>query len=146
MRKILMVAAAAIGFVSTTGIAPCLAENGVPGQVEPTTPQDGAAASPRGGQRPLEQNVQSTGSAHLSRDRAAKIARTLLATASTQAIDREVTVGSNLPGDADVRALPPAVVELAPEYRGYEYAVTRTGIVIVQPATRRVVEVIREVP
>lgn len=137
--------AAAIGFASATGISLCLAEAGAPGQAEPTTPQDGAAASPRGDQHSIEQNVQSTGSAHLSRERAAKIARTLLVTASTPAI-REVTVGSNLPGDADVRALPPAVVELAPEYRGYEYAVTQTGIVIVQPATRRVVEVIREVP
>lgn len=107
---------------------------------EPATPQ-GEAAPDQGQQR---QNAQAAGNTHLSHDRAAKIAHALMATASPQQIDVDVAVGSNLPGDADVRALPPAVVELAPEYRGYEYVVTRDKIAIVNPSTRRVVEVIRQ--
>jgi len=46
-----------------------------------------------------------------------------------------------LPGN--VRLLPPPanVVDLVPEYRGYEYLVANDEIVIVQPSTRSVVEI-----
>jgi hypothetical protein len=89
-----------------------------------------------------EQNVEAKGGVHLSHDRAVKIAHALMATANPQDVSLDVTVGSNLPGNAEIRALPSAVAKLAPEYQGYEYAVTRDKIVIVQPSTRRVVEIL----
>lgn len=49
-----------------------------------------------------------------------------------------------LPGELDLRPLPPRVAELIPEYRGYEYVVANDEVFIVQPSTRRVVEIIRE--
>jgi Protein of unknown function (DUF1236) len=143
MRKVLIGAAATVGLAMAAGIAPLLAEEQQE-QRAPTIRQDGAATSSQGEPPHPEQNVQSTGNAHLSHERAAKIAHTLMATASPQDINMDVAVGSDLPGDADVRALPPAVVQLAPEYRGYEYVVAHNEIFIVHPSTRRVVEVIRE--
>ena len=38
--------------------------------------------------------------------------------------------------------LPASIVSIVPEYRGYDYVVVRDEIVIVQPSTRKVVEVI----
>ena len=90
------------------------------------------------------QNVQATGNTHISGDRAEKIAQTLRATSSTQKVNINVRIGANLPGNVDVRPLPPSVVELVPEFRGYDYVVANDEIVIVQPSTRQVVEVINE--
>ncbi len=144
MRKTLIMAAATIGIAAVTGLPPILAEASQPGQMtKPETAQD-APASPQGEKHGSEQKAQSTGNTHISHDRAAKIARALTATASPQAITIDVKVGNALPGDAELRALPPAVVALAPEYRGYEYAVAHNQIAIVQPSTRRVVEVISQ--
>ena len=39
---------------------------------------------------------------------------------------------------------PLAVISLVPEYRGYEYAITKSQIAFVDPKTRRIVEVIRQ--
>ncbi len=90
------------------------------------------------------QDVQAMGNAHLSHERAAAIAHTLMATASPQDVNVEVSIGADLPGELDVRALPPAVIALVPEYRGYDYVVVHDEIVIVEPSTRRIVEMIRE--
>ena len=139
MRTVLIAAAATIGFAAA--LAPVIAEASEP--AKPAATQN-SPANAQGAQNEPEQNVQAKGNGHLSPDLAAKIARALTATASPQVVTIDVTVGSALPGDAEVRALPPAVVELAPEYRGYEYAVAHNQIAIVQPSTRRVVEVIRQ--
>ena len=51
-------------------------------------------------------------------------------------------VGAALPADIELAPLPPAIVGLLPEYRDYDYVVANDEIVIVQPSTRNVVEVI----
>jgi hypothetical protein len=84
------------------------------------------------------------GRVQLPHDRAARIAQTLTATARPQNINVNVSVGADLPGDVDLLPLPPDVVELVPEFRGYDYVVVNDEIVFVDPSTRRVAEVIRE--
>ncbi len=88
------------------------------------------------------QNVRAEGNAHLTNDRAARIADTLMATARPTNINVDVHVGAPLPGDVDLMPLPPTIVDLVPEYRDYDYVVVNDEIVIVQPSTRHVVEVI----
>ena len=73
----------------------------------------------------------------LSRDRAA-IAR------ETQNLNIQVNVGTQLPPRVRPRPLPPDIVRIAPQYRGYDYTVVEDEIVIVEPRTRRIVEVISE--
>ncbi len=51
-------------------------------------------------------------------------------------------IGAPLPGDVELMPLPPTIVDLVPEYRDYDYVVVNDEIVIVQPSTRQVVEVI----
>ena len=70
--------------------------------------------------------------------------RPLKTTTTPQHVNISVNIGANLPGDLDIRPLPPSVIELVPEYRGFNYVVVNDEIVIVEPSTRRVVEIIRE--
>jgi hypothetical protein len=65
-----------------------------------------------------------------------------LAAATPQNVNVNVEVGAALPGDIRLMPLPPTVVDLVPEYRDYDYVVVNDEIVIVQPSTRHVVEVI----
>jgi Protein of unknown function (DUF1236) len=88
------------------------------------------------------QNAHVEGNAHLSNERASRIADTLLATATPQNVNVNVAVGTALPGDVRLMPLPPTVVDLVPECRDYDYVVVNGEIVIVQPSTRHVVEVI----
>jgi hypothetical protein len=118
------------------------------------TPNRGGATQPRAqtgeNERKTGQgaagsaNVKAMGNAHLSHERAASIAHTLMATASPQNVNVDVSIGADLPGELDVRPLPPAVIALVPEYRGYDYVVVHDEIVIVEPSTRRVVEIIHQ--
>jgi hypothetical protein len=90
------------------------------------------------------QNVRAEGNAHLSNDRAAKIADTLMATnrENVNINVRDIRIGAALPGNVNLVPLPATIVGLVPEYRGYDYFVANDEIVIVQPSTRNVVEVI----
>jgi hypothetical protein len=91
------------------------------------------------------QNVHAEGGAHLTNDRAARIAETLIATSGTANINVNVVdfkIGAPAPGDVNLIPLPPPIVDLVPEYRGYNYALANDRIAIVQPSTRNVVEVI----
>ena len=59
-------------------------------------------------------------------------------------INVNVNVGVRLPSRARVRPLPQDIVRIMPRYRGYQYTVVQDEVVIVEPRTRKVVEVIRE--
>jgi Protein of unknown function (DUF1236) len=137
MRKVLVAAAATIGLAATAGLALLFRRLSNPDR------RLNPGNASRGDLQSEQCRVQATGSAHLSHDRAAKIAHAVMATASPQEINIDVMVGADLPGNADVRALPPAVVALVPEDEGYEYVVATDVVAIVHPFTRRVVEVIR---
>jgi hypothetical protein len=88
------------------------------------------------------QNVHVEDNAHISNESAWRIADTLLAANSPQNVNVNVSVGAALPGDARLMPLPPAVVDLVPEYRDYDYVVVNDQIAIAQPSTRHVVEII----
>ncbi len=65
-----------------------------------------------------------------------------MASARPQHLNINVNVGAALPGDVTLEPLPPDVVSLVPEYRGYDFVVVNDEIVIVQPSTRHVVEIL----
>ena len=84
------------------------------------------------------------GNAHLSNEQASRIADTLRTTAppAQTSVNLNVNVDEPLPGNVELMPLPASIVSIVPEYRGYDYVVVRDEIVIVQPSTRKVVEVI----
>lgn len=94
-------------------------------------------------------NVQTQGRANLPQDKAAQVAQTLGGSGNVQSapnIDvNQVSIGANLPGEVIINPLPPTIVELVPEFRGYDYFVIGDEVVIVDPATRQVVEIIEDV-
>ena len=55
-----------------------------------------------------------------------------------------MNLGQRLPPRVHPRPLPRTVVEVMPQYRGYEFVTVRDEIAIVRPGTREVVDVIRE--
>jgi hypothetical protein len=102
------------------------------------------------GQRQMtRQNVRTTGKTNLAHDKAARVAQTLMTSGSVQKSPNinvsQVNVGVDLPGDAVINPLPPAIVEIVPEFRGYDYFIVGDEVVIVDPASRQVVEIIEDV-
>lgn len=53
-----------------------------------------------------------------------------------------VSVGTVVPTSVSLRPLPSAIVAVIPQYRGYDYFVVRDEVVIVEPRTHRIVDVI----
>jgi hypothetical protein len=64
--------------------------------------------------------------------------------ASNQNINVSVSVGERLPPRVHARPLPRTVVEVMPQYRGYDYVTVRDEVYIVRPGTREVVDVIQQ--
>src|SRR5262249_42198606 len=59
-----------------------------------------------------------------------------------QAVD--VRVGSRVPRTVELREIPSAVVEEVPAVRRYRYMVVNNEVVLVDPATSEVIEIIRQ--
>jgi len=57
-------------------------------------------------------------------------------------VDFDIRVGARVPRNTTLHVLPPAVVEIVPEYRGYRYVYVRDEIVIIHPTNYVVVAVI----
>jgi hypothetical protein len=53
-----------------------------------------------------------------------------------------VSVGVAIPREVVIRPLPPEIVTIVPEYRGYDYVVYNDEIIIIEPRTREVVYII----
>ncbi|MBM1170000.1 DUF1236 domain-containing protein [Microvirga arabica] len=61
---------------------------------------------------------------------------------SVENVSFSISVGVSVPQDLNLRPVPADVVEIVPAYRDYRYVVVKDQIVIVNPKTRKVVEVI----
>src|SRR5436305_938740 len=59
-------------------------------------------------------------------------------------INIQVSIGERLPSRVRARPLPPDIVRIEPRYRGYEYTVVEDQVYIVEPRTKKVVDIIRE--
>jgi Protein of unknown function (DUF1236) len=65
---------------------------------------------------------------------------------SVQRFDRAdfaISVGTIVPAFVALNPLPESVVEIVPQYRGYDFVMVRDEIVIVEPRTRHIVTVLR---
>ena len=47
-----------------------------------------------------------------------------------------------LPRDVVIRPLPPEIITIVPQYRGYDYVVYNEEIIIIEPSTREIVYII----
>jgi len=92
--------------------------------------------------RVANDRVKVTGNLHVSEERASRISETLMSKGRHEHIDERVVIGQPLPETIAFEPLPPEIVELAPEYRGYDYVVSDDEIIFVQPSTHEVVGMI----
>jgi hypothetical protein len=53
-----------------------------------------------------------------------------------------LAVGTAIPRSITLHRLPPAIIELVPEYEGYDFILVRDDIVIIDPDTYEIVDVI----
>ena len=53
-----------------------------------------------------------------------------------------ISVGTAVPASVHFHALPPRIVEIYPEWRGYEFILVRGQYVIIRPQTREIVYII----
>ena len=59
-------------------------------------------------------------------------------------VDFDIRVGGVVPDHHRFNRLPAEIVEMVPEYRGYDYLVANNEIVIVEPGTRKIVYSMKE--
>ena len=57
-------------------------------------------------------------------------------------VNFSLSVGSVVPRDVHFQPLPADIVEIVPQYRGYNFVVVRDDIVIVEPSTYKIVDVL----
>jgi hypothetical protein len=57
-------------------------------------------------------------------------------------VNFNVAVGVSVPSSVRLAALPDTIITIVPQYRGYRYFVTDQQIVIVEPSSLRIVEVL----
>jgi hypothetical protein len=58
-------------------------------------------------------------------------------------VDFSLGTGTVVPSYAPIRPLPERIVEIVPQYRGYDFVMVRDEIVIIEPRTRRIVTVLQ---
>lgn len=90
----------------------------------------------------------STGSlnatANLSTEQRTRVTSTLVSRAEpVTSVSFSVSVGTAVPDRVRLYEVPSEIVTIVPKYRGYSYFVVREEIVIVEPRTKKIVEVIR---
>ena len=110
----------------------------------------GAGAGERGGERAGAAAGARGGAggraANITTEQRTQIRSTLLRSGSVNRVSNlnvHVAIGTALPRDVVIRPLPPEIVTLVPEYRGYDYVVYNDEIIIIEPSTREIVYIIQ---
>jgi hypothetical protein len=83
-------------------------------------------------------------SANLTSEQRTKISTTIRQThvRPVTHVNFNVAVGTVIPRSIHVHTLPPAIVDVYPDWRGYNFVLVGDEIVIIDPATHRIVAVI----
>ncbi len=121
--------------------APTQAQGNPPGgtqQRNAAQPQDSNSQNAANNQT----NVDVRGSINLEPRVAGNIRERLFQTRDRNTTRFDVAIGTVVPGAARLRPVPTEYIETAPALRGYEYTVVDEDVVIVEPRTKRVVEVL----
>lgn len=93
-------------------------------------------------------NVRTSGRTNIPQAQAAQVAQTLRGAGNVPRANidvNQVSIGAALPSEVVLDPLPPTIVDLVPDFRGYDYFVIGDEVVFVDPATRQVVEIIEDV-
>jgi len=91
-------------------------------------------------------NQRNTASAKLSQNDRSKVISTLRSDTrgSRENVNVSLSIGERLPPRIHARPLPRTIVDIMPEYRGYDYLMVQDRVDIVDPRTHEVVDIIEE--
>ena len=110
--------------------------------------QGGPAGGQPGGQTPQTINSSSSSTSHINLSPAQKTAilgavrqEGAKITPSTNLV---ATVGATVPTSIELHALPNSAVATAPEARNFKYTMVQNQLVLVDPTTMKVVDVIQQ--
>ena len=93
-----------------------------------------------------DRNHDKTSSVQLNSQKQERI-RTALSSTNVENINHvnfDVSVGTRVPRRYHFHSLPTEIVDIVPQYRGYDYMMVKNEIVIVDPHTRKVVYTMNE--
>jgi hypothetical protein len=111
------------------------------------TQQSGTAgASSSTSSNAASANTTSNAVANLSTERRSEVTQAFTSTSvnTVSNVNFNVSVGTTITDEIHLAPLPAEVVRIVPQYRGYQYVVVRDEIVIVEPRTKKIVEVIHK--
>ncbi len=123
-------------------------------QTEHATPQKGAEETGKSGVNAAEQNAKNTTRqirrarrvlVQLSQDQRSRIGAVIGKSSSarvTTNVNFNVSVGARVPRDVHVAVLPADVVEIVPQYEGFDYVVVGEQILIIDPTDMEIVAII----
>jgi hypothetical protein len=117
-------------------------ENGAVQQQE--TGKDSAKSGMNSAEQNTGKAAHSHGSVQLSQTQRSKI-ETIVGTSSAARVSHvnfDVSVGVKIPSDIHVAVLPTEVVEVVPQFRGYDYIIVGDNILIIDPDSLEIVDII----
>ena len=109
--------------------------------------QAGSMSSPETGPTPLllERNEGEQGALNLSTAQRAEIWKRLGSQQATNALPGfEPKVGATVPASLQLKSLPNSVSSQVPQVQSYHYAMVQNELLIVDPATKKIVTIITE--
>ncbi|MCC7348535.1 MAG: DUF1236 domain-containing protein [Variibacter sp.] len=100
--------------------------------------------SDRNGQKGRNENTGAAPSVNITMEQRTKFRehRSAFASGRVDRVNFNITVGTVVPRSVTLHVLPPEIVTIVPEYRGYRYVMVRDEILIIDPRTLRIVAVI----
>lgn len=109
-------------------------------------PSTNTAAQPTSNQTNTAQSRSSSVSvsANLNESQRTRVSQSIarLNAAPLNNVNFSLSIGTVVPRDVRFQPLPPDVVEVMPQYRGYNFFVVRDDIVIVDPSSYKIVDVL----
>lgn len=90
------------------------------------------------------QGAAGAGGGALSNEQRTKISTTIKQTnvQPVRDVNFNISVGTVVPRSVSLHALPPAVIEVYPQWRGYRFVLVEDEIVIIEPSSYKIVAVI----
>lgn len=100
--------------------------------------------SDRKGDATTGQGAAGSGSASLTSEQRSKISTNIRQTNVKREtnVNFNISVGTTVPRTVTLHALPPTVVEVYPQWRGYRFVLVEDEIIIIEPSSYRIVAVI----
>lgn len=112
------------------------------------SPQNQPSAQGTNGTNQASQNTNqcNSASAKLSQNDRSKVISTLRSDTrgSRENVNVSLNIGERLPPRIHARPLPRTIVDIMPEYRGYDYVIVQDRVDIIDPRTHEVVDIVEE--